>query len=212
MLKAYNFLQSKKTLSESDTIILAHWARFDPRLGEQLVGALQTQWPNINPLELRKKNLKSHWPQATLVILEHLKQIQLQEPDLYDLFYQLVTHKAQKAPYQFFYIGLYPIAAKQMLKQALDPHPIYAKWGYYATDPMWSKSTKLRQATTLKPSERKKILKKLIEEKKEITVSDYLRACHFSVHRRQAERDLKEAPQLKAIGNTKLRVYRKAKN
>lgn len=171
---------------------------------------MNQHWARLNPLKLRQENLSSSfsvWPQALAVILEHVKHSRPKEAAIFLHFYHICIFSIQPAPYQSFSIGLFKPGGKQLFNRATKPHPFFKKWGYYESTPFYSKHEQRPQETFLDRKTRKQILGDLLKEKKMLKVKDYLEACCYAIHRRQAERDLKSFFKLKTRGNTRSRVY-----
>ncbi|MCB0350335.1 MAG: hypothetical protein KDD38_04070 [Bdellovibrionales bacterium] len=212
----YQILNSKAAIADSDLVKYAHWSRFDPRLGEILVGYIEKNWMKHNPISIRKENLKSQFPQALPVMLEHAKpqltgnqgiKKHLEDQNIFKHFQAIIEEGLLPAPYQSFSIGIYNPGGKLLRQKALNPHPFFKKWGFYETDPFYNKDGGKNIGTHINPATRKNILRALLADKKTITVNDYLEACHFAVDRRQAERDLNTFYKLKKFGNTRSRTY-----
>jgi hypothetical protein len=207
LLKAYNQLQSSKQISEDECILYAQWSRFDPRLGEILVQYLTQNWQQLNPMVLRQKNQNAPCPQALAVIFEHVKHNKLQEAQIFHHFFHLCVDGIKPAPYQSYTIGLFQPGGMQLFLRALRPHPFYSKWGFYESTPLYTKWAQVPQRTFLDRATRKRILREILKTKKQIKASDYIEACHYAIHPRQAERDLRSFFKLKIIGQTRSRLY-----
>lgn len=207
LMHVYNELQSNSNFPVKKIVLWSQWTRFDPRLGEILIEYLKLNWKRMNPVELHYENLKSPWPQALGVLLEHIKSLELTDSHLFSIFSDLVTYSVEPIEYQAFAIGLYKPGGAELWERAVRPHPFFSKWGFFEAIPMLSKMTTLNEQTLVSVEVRKNILRNLLKTKKQIRVQDYIEACRFAIHRRQAERDLLNFFKLKIKGKTRSRVY-----
>jgi hypothetical protein len=213
LIQVYNLLQaSKQKLTEKDIIEWAGYSRFDPRLAEILISYLTLSWRTFNPLKMRELNLSEAWPQTLAVLLEHV-ELNLKntkkdsDVQLFKLFKDLLLFDIQPAEYQSYTIGLFSVGGQLQKKCSELPHPIFKKWGFYENDLFLSKTSKGREQTLYDVETRKRVLKSLLKTNKKISVNDYIEACRFSIHRRQAERDLSQFFKLKKTGRTRGRLY-----
>jgi hypothetical protein len=162
----------------------------------------------LNPLEIRDLNLKSKTPQALCVLLDIIQILYGDQlsPN-WEGFKSCIQASIPKAPFQSYYIGLYGINPKQSLKQIKQNLKVYENWGFYCHELPLSKVTKNLKKTLISKSKRLEHLKHLLKSQKRLTVKEYLKSLNFAIHPRQAERDLKNFPNIKFMGNTKGRIY-----
>jgi|GEM_PF-1593895 len=211
--EAYRKLQGNETISSGvisieEWITFAEMARFDPRLGEVLVVRLKDDFKAISPFQLREEALfKLREPATIGVLLDHAALLLgSSERKSFSHWKALTLDGIQKAPYQSFFIGLHPFANESLREAARHPHPIYARWGFYARDLMINKAQKWTDQATrtfVKPDERRKVLDQLIRKRERIETRDYLQELNGLVSRRQAEIDLSLHPQLVKRGRTR---------
>jgi len=112
----------------------------------------------------------------------------------------------EKANNEIFFFGLFKFAGDQMKKEAIYASKPFTNWGYLGRDIMINKWAS-QKVTTTGPKARLQLLEELIHTQKIIKVEDYLERLKFSVSVRQAQRDLKNHPQLKPVGFTRNKFY-----
>lgn len=206
LLYAYNAIQSEASLPPEDLSLFSQWVRFDPRLGELLVGYIASKWEELHPITLANELKKQPWPQAMGVVFEHATSLLTSRHNRRDFraWADCVMHDFSPANGEQFYIGLYTFAGSTVYKlpeQSLRP---YTKWGYLEKDPMLGKQKKL---LPFRREERLSILKSFMKRQSSVDVSEYLKLIQNQIGRRQAERDLRECPWLRPRGHTKGRRY-----
>ncbi len=211
LVGAYNMLQSKRRITESEVIRFALWARFDPRLGELLVTKLFRIWQKLDVMKLRRLNFSSPWPQVLAVIFEHVEAlIKSSDPaaiEFFRHFKALITIGIQPVSYQSFTIGIFRPAGRNLIERAERSHPFFAKWGFYESEPLFNKAMARTFSTIMDRTTREHILRSLLLNNREITVGEYMEACRFAIQRRQAERDLQKFFKLKKRGRTRNARY-----
>jgi hypothetical protein len=217
---AYEYLQFKdKSVTTDDLVKWSHWARLDARLAELIVRFIAKRFEAIAPLKLWRVNRASPQPQALAVLIEFAELLlRKHKSNIFTEF--LIWKKAvlshlSKASFQMFFVpaGLPdPERLAREIDQQIKP---YEKWGFFARDwialdkPKSNISCLVDNRTILSAPARRSALAKLLEQKEEITVADYIAACESRVHRRMAERDLQSSSLVRARGQTRARVYRK---
>lgn len=208
LLSAYKILQDKVKIVKINLVALySQWIRFDPRLGEILVQYISLNWKKINPLDLNKEVLVQPWPASMGVVLETAELIiDSQEVGKYRLWKELCMSDIKPADYELYFYLNYKIAGKRMMRDAKYPLDVYKKWGYLAHDLLLNKAASVER-TLISKERRMEMLKSILRQREQITVSDYIQELKGAVSRRQAERDLLSLPNVKAKGFTKGRVY-----
>lgn len=192
-------------LSETRWALLSQWTRFDPRLAEIVVGSLASSWERIHPIALHRALLAQPWPQAFAVLLEFVtKAIPTEKEGLYKTWKASVTHSLEAVPWQQFFIGQRAVGGQAMLDDARFASEEYRRWGFLARESLFPKA---RYKASLAPETRREILRSLLERTSRVTVQDYWQAIGQCVSLRQAERDLKSCPLLRARGRTQARFY-----
>lgn len=208
--QAYSILQNSRAVAPSDELVLmSQWARFDPRLAEQLVDHFRLYWSEINPLQLNLLNQKAAWPAALGVLLDQVRtyvDFKPEEKHRYTRWAKCVMVSVRPAAGELFFIGQRSFAGKLMRQDSELSLRSYVKWGYLGRDILFNKANTLRRRTSISPSARMRALRELLQSRKRITVSDYVDALHGGVSRRQAQLDLKKAG-LREIGQTRNRFY-----
>lgn len=208
---AYEALQTKGTTQAcpvSDLALWSQWARFDPRLAEQLVSHFVRHWRSLPPLEFREKLLEHPWASAAGVLLS-VAEIQVPRTvrALYRRWAQVVLEGFEGGHGEQFFIGLRAFGGNAMFQDALLATRPYRKRGYLGRESLVTKDLG-PERTLLSKAQRRAALDKLISERKRITVRDYRAALAGQVSVRSAELDLASHPRLRPVGNTRARTYR----
>lgn len=209
---AYTTIQRGPALSEQNYALYSQWARFDPRLAEQLVATLFRDWKTLSPVALNGELLRQPWPAAFGVLVAMLAF----HPTWTRSDKRQCAHWSKCAldsikpgSSENFFIGTRSFAGKLLRDDAVASIKPYRKWGYLGRD-LLIHSAPRESGTLLLPDTRDAVIEALSREKKRFTVSDYMARLGGSVDRRQAQRDLSRHPRLKQIGNTRARFYRAA--
>ena len=212
--KAYKALQIfPQSVSIKDLVLWSQWARLDPRLGEILVEHISKFWQKQNPVEINQSLKQQVWPAAFGVLLEqvpfyysqHLKNEKWNKK-LFSCWSKCVMTDIPCAKGEQFFIGIYKAGGKLMKEECFYSIKPYRRWGYFSRDLLINKA-KSTQKTLISIAQREAILDELLKSHKKITVRDYLEKMNFQIHRRQAQRDLKNHKRLKPQGETKGKYY-----
>ena len=215
--KAYKALQAfPHSVCVKDLVLWSQWARLDPRLGEILIEYISKFWQKNNPVEINQHLKQQVWPAAFGVLLEqvpfyysqHLKSKKLNKK-LFLYWSKCVMTDIPQAKGEQFFIGIYKAGGKLAKEECFYSIRPYRQWGYFSKDLLINKA--LSTDKTLIPlPQRQVILDELLKSHKKITVQDYLEKINFQIHRRQAQRDLKNHKKLKPQGQTKGKHYIKS--
>jgi len=164
-------------------------SRHDPRLVDVLAEFFVRKWREINPAKLRGyyKNMKT--PQTVAVIMEFLTTVTKDEEAVY--LAQYLTSGLRPVPLQFYFFNLYSVGGRLATRAAEEGVYEYKKWGFLACERPVINSEKRLMSGTFDNVARRNILKRLIDEKKEISLGEYLSALKFTVSRQQALLDIK---------------------
>lgn len=211
--QAYRHLQAGEPLSVSDYVIYSQWARFDPRLAEQLVAALAHDWKKTPPVLLNEELKRQPWSAAFGVLLEFValkaKSLSLRtgfpSPRLFSRWRDCAMSGIAPAPNEAFFIGTRAFGGALAFEDAAAATKPYRKWGYFGRDSLLGKSPE--KSTLASRAARLAAIDALLHEKKRFTVSDYIARLGNSVHRRQAQRDLESHPGVLRVGRTRGRFY-----
>jgi len=215
--KAYEALQwSKAPLAVKDLSVYAQWVRLDSRLGELLINHVLLSFNALNPFLLWRANCGCPFPQVLPVVLEFaIIQARMilgkEEQKAFQAWCKVVTRGVTPAPTQMFFIDgrLNPTRSLLEAENSLKP---FLRWGFFSSESLLPAkvSEKIALPTLMPKANRLEILRRLLTTRTSITVADYMRACSGQIHRRTAERDLSQYPQLKRQGFTRNRSYRLA--
>ena len=191
-------------------ILWSQWARLDPRLGEILVEHIAKFWLKYNPVKLNQSLKLKAWPSAFGVLIEHVpfyqgQSLRGEKRSLFSRWAECAMADVPKAQNEQFFIGLYKAGGRTMSEERLFSIKPYRQWGYFAKDLLINKAQS--QNTLIPLEQRRVIMDKLLRAKKTFTVQDYLEKANFQIHRRQAQRDLKNHKGIKSFGRTKGTYY-----
>lgn len=212
--KAYKVLQVlPHSVCVKDLALWSQWVRLDPRLGEILIEYLSKFWEKQNPVEINQYLKRQAWPAAFGVLLEQVPFYYSQKmknqqwnKKLFLYWSKCVMTDITRAKGEQFFIGIYKAGGKLVKEECFYSIKPYRQWGYFSKDLLINKA--LSTNKTLMPfSQRQVILDELLKSHKKITVQDYLEKMNFQIHRRQAQRDLKNHKKLKLQGQTKGKYY-----
>jgi hypothetical protein len=197
-----------------EVVLWAQWARFDPRLAEQLVLLFAHNWKSWNACTLHEELQNVPWPAAFGVLAEQALAVRLipsKDRAIFRKWCDLVLTGVLPASGEQFFIGLRKVGGKQMRLDAEFPLQAYRKWGYLGRDLLLNKASgqaAILNRTLVPATVRKHGLGRLMEERKRLTVEDYRKALDYRVSRRQAELDLTREKRLTPVGQTRGRFYR----
>ena len=212
--QAYRALQLfPKTVRVKKLVFWSQWARLDPRLGEILVEYISKFWSKHNPVEINRELKRQVWPAAFGILLEQVPFYYSQKikgkkwnKKLFSHWSKCVMTDISPAKEEQFFIGIYKAGGKLMKEECFHSIKPYRQWGYFAKDLLINKA-RLAEKTLIPIAQRHVILDELLKSHKKITVQDYLEKMNFQIHRRQAQRDLKNHKKLKPQGQTKGKYY-----
>jgi hypothetical protein len=209
MKSLYDLLQVKpKVTTEQQLCEAIIWSRLDPRLAEIVVGFLEKFFTQINPLKLRESLIANNAEPIACALSDFVTL----KSKSWQRWKKSLQWDVSPAPFQSFYVNLYGIKPERMQLEIGKNLKPFARWGFFCNEaPQSDKKSARLYKTQLGPTERKRVLSDLLVDKTEITVNEYLQALNGYVHRRQAERDLQSAKELRASGYTRGRVYRKVR-
>ncbi len=193
--------------SAEDLIALAADAtRGDPRLLWILVDLLARSYDHFDLLKLRRAALAARWPAALAVAFEFARLARPSQ-ELADVA-DFVTRRIAPARGEQFFLSVRRFGGGEARRDAEESLAEYKRWGYLAREEPIAKELGGIGRGSLGPSERRNLLKRLVERQGSVTLSDYLTALRGRASRRQATRDLATAPFLVREGTTRGARYR----
>ncbi len=210
---AYAHLQSSARAGTAPipekVALMSQWARFDPRLGEQLVAHLGFVWRKLGPLELHEELRHQPWPSSMgVILLETLDSIPKKDRALFRGWMALVMGGVELAPDEHYFIGLRSPGSRLMFEDTLRSHRSYRRWGYFGREALVNKAVaRAGDSSRIDSKTRRRILDELLSTRERITVREYREALEGAVTRRVAELDLERHPRLRGRGNTRARFY-----
>lgn len=215
LFQAYKALQlMKDSVSIKDLVFWSQWTRLDPRLGEILIGYLAMFWQRKNPLEINQQLKRQIWPAVFGVLLEQVpfyysQNLKSRKWNKKSFFYwaKCVMIDISPAKDELFFIGLYKAGGKLVQEECFYSIKPYRKWGYFSKELLINKAKPVKR-TLISLPQRKAVIDELLKSYKKITVQDYLEKMNFQIHRRQAQRDLKDHNRLQAYGRTNNKYYK----
>jgi hypothetical protein len=204
---AYRQLQTASPwINLSELALYSQWARFDPRLAEQLVHHFAIHWKKMAAGLLNLEVGRQPWPASLAVLLEHTKTLVGKERVPFAHWVDIVTHGIIPADHELFFIGLYTFAGKQLQQECSHTIKPYSRWGYMGSE-LLTHLPKKNHHTLMKRKQRLQLLNGLLEKRGTIKVDDYLQLIGPYLSRRQAQRDLADCNTVQKKGATRGRVY-----
>ncbi|MBX7148022.1 hypothetical protein K1X76_02965 [bacterium] len=177
--------------------LAADWSRYDARLFGILVDYCYDHWKNINPLLLRQNMQQMQTPQTLLVIFNFIYS---SHPNTeLEYYYNYLTKGYKPLSTQLYFMNLYGAGTPLMEKAATESLKEYLDWGFLAREKpiLYGKNRETIGHWAI--NQRENILKRILKEKKTITLSEYLTALDHSLSRQQALIDLQNYTPIKSI-------------
>jgi hypothetical protein len=204
--------QGKKDLTLKEWVKLSRMVRFDPRIGELWILAMQKQWKQIAPTLLNEVNLATDSAAILCVLLEQVEALLTTKVELkqYRLWKLLATFSTPLGASEQFFIGVRGFATDQIRTESEKSLKAYRKWGYLGSEMLVNKfkhQQTEKSRTYLDAKTRKQILKNLMKRKMHFTAEDYREECGDAISIRTAQLDLQNEAGLKTLGNTRDRIY-----
>lgn len=174
-------------------------SRHDPRLFDILVEYFVRHWQDVNPASLRNYYKSMKTPQTVAVICEFLAEAQSDDEAQY--FASYVSMGLGPVATQFYFHNLYSPGGSLARRAAEEGLSEYKKWGFLACERPTVDIAERRTKGSFDATSRRNILKRVLNEKREITIGDYLSALSHSISRQQALLDIKTSGFAKSIGS-----------
>lgn len=174
-------------------------SRFDPRLVDILVEYFINHWRELNPAKLRSCYSKMKTPQTVAVTAEFLAGESNEEEAQF--FVRYLCMGLKPVSHQFYFYNLYSPGGTLAARAVEEGISEYRKWGFFARERPVVDLAGKKSAGSFDSVSRRNILKRLIGEKKEIGLKDYLEALEHSVSRQQALSDIKKSGLVKRVGS-----------
>jgi hypothetical protein len=198
--------QFGKPPPEEVVVLAAQAARHEPRLLWVVVELLIRRYDLLDPLKLRRAAAKARWPATVAVALEFARKA-APSPELNDVA-DFVSKRLLPAAGEQFFLETHAFGGAQMRREAEESLAEYKRWGYFSREAPLAKELGQVARGTLGPSERMNLLRRLVEQRKEISLADYIAALDGRGSHRQASRDLARAHFLSRRGTTRGARYR----
>lgn len=181
-----------KITSKEELIALAcDMSRFDPRLFEILVDHFVRCWREVNPAALRRYYGGMRTPQTVAVIMEFF--VEEARTDEASYFAQYLFAGLKPVSPQFFFHDLYSPGGKLAQRAAEEGIFEFKKWGFFAGERPTVNLAEKSLSGSFDLASRRNILKRILMEKKEIALKDYLDALNYSISRQQALLDIRSS-------------------
>lgn len=170
---------------------------------------LADRYESINPFHLWRANNADPEPQALLVLVEFAA---LRSNPEFRIWRRPLEEGVLLGPPQAFFVREGWPRPNVDIKAALTSLKPYSRWGYFGREDLArvksdEKIISGSGPTIMGKAERFQILEQLLKVNRKLTVSKYIQACGGRVHRRTAERDLREHPKLRSKGFTRGKEY-----
>ena len=166
-----------------------------------LVDLLARRYDQFDPLRLRRAAEAARWPAALAVALEFARAARPSQ-ELSDVA-DFICRRLPKARGEQFFLSARAFGGEQARRDAQESLAEYKRWGYLSREVPVAKELGAVGAGTMEPAERMNLLRRLAERQRSVTLRDYLTALRGRTSRRQAGRDLAEAPFLRRKGSTR---------
>lgn len=190
-----------KLSPEALLALAADTSRQEPRLLWVLVDLLARRYDQFDPLRLRRAAEAARWPAALAVALEFARAARPSQ-ELSDVA-DFICRRLPKARGEQFFLSARAFGGEQARRDAQELLAEYKRWGYLSREVPVAKELGAVGAGTMEPAERMNLLRRLAERQRSVTLRDYLTALRGRTSRRQAGRDLAEAPFLRRKGSTR---------
>jgi len=186
--------------STEELIALAgEMLRYDPRLLSILLQWVLEHWQELDPAALRRQMRRMRWPQALCVVFEFARSAS-REPELRYMADYVSAGWPCVEPSERFFVDVERPGSRVAVRKLGRNLGAYARWGFVGTErPVADVDTK-RAVGRYDAQTRRRILDRLIEQRGELTLADYLDAVDHAVSRQQAHADLASHPQLELHG------------
>ena len=195
-----------KPSPEEVVVLGAEAARHEPRLLWVVVELSIQRYDHFDPLKLRRAAAKARWPATMGVALEFARKA-APSAELNDVA-DFVCKRLLPAAGEQFFLETHAFGGAQMRREAEESLAEYKRWGYFSREAPLSKELGPVARGTLGPAERLNLLRRLVEQRKEISLADYIEALDGRGSHRQASRDLARAHFLTRRGTTRGARYR----
>lgn len=196
-----------KTNNLEELITLASdMSRFDPRLFGIMVEYFSTHWHNLNPLNIRKLYSQMKTPQTVPLICEFAKELTKDSEAMF--FFAYLQQGIDPVTPQFYFHNLYSPAGRLAIRAVEEGIKEYKKWGFLASERPVIHSMDRQSVGSLDPISRINILQRLLNEKKEISISEYLEAVNYSISRQQALVDIRYSGLAVSVGGGRGAMWR----
>ena len=208
-LKSAYLSLNSNNLNEQDWFHMSCFFRSDPRFFEAAILKFSEDYSKLNTVKLNLLFQKSKQP-SLLGLTADLAGL-INKSKQFKTFKKMLCVEIKKSSLQIFYINIHPLKPSFLVELILKSNSVFKKWGFAEVDLPINKSFLLKNYTSVKKNIRIEILEKFLKDKKRIRSADYIQQLQskgYLVSRRVAELDLKGAPQLKAVDNTKGRYYK----
>ena len=175
---------------ESLFALAADWSRFDTRLLQILVNYGAQHWQDLKPQNLRVAMQTMAAPQTVGVIASFIKQTKPHDLES-ELFWAYVIAGLNPVPTQFYFMGLYSPGGVLAEKASTESLKEFKAWGFLGRETIVIDSQERKSVGSWERISRLNILKRILTEKKQIQLSDYLEELKYSLSRQQALIDFK---------------------
>lgn len=193
------------TSKEELLALTAEMSRFDPRLFDILVEFLFFHWMEFNPQTLRNSIRTMPSPQVFGVIGSFLESC-LDDHEVVYFFEYLMRGYSPVSPRLFFCL-LYAPASRAMQKASCEPLQEYLSWGFLARERPIIHAAQRKELGHFSREARHNMIARLLTDRGQISLMEYLEALNHTLSRQQALLDLKEFPGLQITGKGRGSVW-----
>lgn len=188
-----------KIICKEDLLAIAcDMSRFDPRLFDILVDYFIRCWRDINPAAFRQYYERMQAPQTVAVMMEFFAGVARADDAGY--FAEYLCAGLKPVTPQYYFYNLYSPGGKLAQRAVEESVFEFKKWGFFASERPAVNIAEKRLSGSFDAVSRRNILIRILTEKGEISLKDYLDALKYSISRQQALLDIKSSGLVKGVG------------
>ena len=170
--------------------LAAEMLRYDPRLLGALVQLVVEREASIDPRALRAVMSEMRWPQSLLVVFELAKEATAERELHYMADYVAKGHRRLDPPERLFIDAEVPGSRLARRKQGRNLRA-YSRWGLLGTERPTVDAFRKRTVGRLDTASRRGLAERLLAERGEVSMADYLEAVGEGISRQQGASDLR---------------------
>ncbi len=170
--------------------LAAEVMRYDPRLLGILVQWVIEHEGEIDPRALRRAMRAMRWPQTLLVVFELAREATPEREVHYMADYLAKGHRRLDPPERLFIDAEVPGSRVARRKQGRNLRA-YSRWGFLGTERPTVDAFRKRTVGRLDVASRRRLAERILEERGEVSMAEYLDAVGEGASRQQGANDLR---------------------